>query len=468
MPARAYFFADRRFEVAEALLVSPQSCAHLRPKVAEVLLELLSHAGDTVSRQHLLDAVWHEPVADNALTVCINELRGRLAGQRSDGSPPDGFIATVHRYGYRFLPPVHRDLPPLSAPLGAPPPADRLAVLESWWTAARSGRRTSGVVIGPRGTGKSTLLQAFHHRLTHSGYAAVALVRCVRNAPGRPPDGHPGAFVEVFGALCRGPAAAAARSTLVRYAPSWLALLPSLIRREVYEQIAASARGASTERLLREAADALDALSARVPVAILLDDVDASNRMDAALVSLLAGRSGSARLLLVATSATPVCVTEVPVEHIDLPQSDGLAVLNDAVVRARALLAGNRPDVALRTWLRHVALQFRTRPEALAMLVSAAPRRRTEATAHRLVLAAVATLLDEGTRHGSLRADISPDDVATLLYGVLRATAHTSPETVARLVDLVVDGLHVAGGTGRGSRAHRAADVRFRSARIHS
>jgi hypothetical protein len=414
-----------------------------------------------VTRQHLLDAVWDGPVGENALTVCVNELRSLLSGHSCAGSSQDTFIATVHRSGYRFLPAVHLDLPPPTTPASvAPPPDDRLAVLDAWWAAASSGTPTSGVVVGPRRAGKSTLVRAFHHRLARAGVAA-ALARCIPPAPGTHPHGDLEVFVDLFGALCRGPAATSARAALARYAPSWLARMPSLMRQEVYEQLAARTRAATTERMFREAADVFDAMSAHVPVALLIDDVETADEASTALLSLLADRPSSARLLLVATSSCPIPSTW---EHLDLSPADGLAVLDDSVARARWLLAERAPDVALRTWLRQVARRIRARPDALAMLIAAAPRRPAAARAHRRVVAAVTTLLDDGARSGSLRSDVDPEVVTALFYGVLRTDPGAATGTVAHLLDLVVDGLRLnSPDTGRGPG--RALNVRLRTSR---
>lgn len=144
----------------------------LRPKTFDLLLYLVTHAGELVSKDALLEAVWPETsVAEGVLTTSIGELRKVL---RETAKHPQ-FIATVHRRGYRFLAPVtavdHGETAastPAHAPLSVVPSCpvfvDReaeLAQLQQWWTAACHGQRQIGLVAGEAGIGKTTLVDAF-------------------------------------------------------------------------------------------------------------------------------------------------------------------------------------------------------------------------------------------------------------------------------------------------------------------
>src|SRR5436190_14909775 len=81
----------------------------LTPKLLDLLLHLLDHAGALVTKEELLDALWTDAnVTDNALTQAVSELRQALG---DDAGAPQ-FIKTVARRGYRFIGPVARiDLP---------------------------------------------------------------------------------------------------------------------------------------------------------------------------------------------------------------------------------------------------------------------------------------------------------------------------------------------------------------------
>jgi DNA-binding winged helix-turn-helix (wHTH) protein len=72
----------------------------ISPKLLDVLFYLLEHAGDLVTKEALLDAVWPDAnVSDNALTQAVSELRQILG---DDPSSPR-YIKTVARRGYRFI-----------------------------------------------------------------------------------------------------------------------------------------------------------------------------------------------------------------------------------------------------------------------------------------------------------------------------------------------------------------------------
>src|SRR5688572_30624477 len=72
----------------------------LEPKAFAVLLHLLSHAGELVRHEDLLDAVWgHRHVTAGVLTRAIAQLRHVL----EDDSHRPHYIQTQHALGYRFI-----------------------------------------------------------------------------------------------------------------------------------------------------------------------------------------------------------------------------------------------------------------------------------------------------------------------------------------------------------------------------
>src|SRR5262245_17046038 len=100
--------AARRFRFATAvldertleLLVADQP-AELEPKPLEVLRHLLTHAGEVVTKDELLAAVWPGRIlSETVLTKCIARLREVLHDDEQQ------VIKTVHGYGYRLLAPV--------------------------------------------------------------------------------------------------------------------------------------------------------------------------------------------------------------------------------------------------------------------------------------------------------------------------------------------------------------------------
>jgi DNA-binding winged helix-turn-helix (wHTH) protein/TolB-like protein/Flp pilus assembly protein TadD len=84
---------------------------HLEPKVMEVLVCLSRRAGETVSKEELIQAVWQDTfVTDDVLKRCVSELRRVL----EDDAHEPRFIETIPKRGYRLLIPTQRAEPPKS------------------------------------------------------------------------------------------------------------------------------------------------------------------------------------------------------------------------------------------------------------------------------------------------------------------------------------------------------------------
>jgi len=77
-----------------------------RPRIQgqplEVLLQLLAHPGDVVTREELRDRLWPSDTFvdyDHSLNTAVNKLRDAL----SDAAENPRFIQTIPRRGYRFI-----------------------------------------------------------------------------------------------------------------------------------------------------------------------------------------------------------------------------------------------------------------------------------------------------------------------------------------------------------------------------
>ena len=87
----------------------------LRPKTFDLLVYLVEHAGELLTKEDLLAALWPQTVvAESALTVSVSELRKALG----ETARAPQYIATEHRRGYRFIAPVSPLESP--APLASP------------------------------------------------------------------------------------------------------------------------------------------------------------------------------------------------------------------------------------------------------------------------------------------------------------------------------------------------------------
>jgi DNA-binding winged helix-turn-helix (wHTH) protein/tetratricopeptide (TPR) repeat protein len=98
----------------------------LTPKLLDLLILLVDHAGALVTKEMLLESLWPGAnVTDNALTQAVSELRQALGDPA--GSPV--YIKTVARRGYRFVAPICQAAVVETAP-AAVPDDDTVAVLD--------------------------------------------------------------------------------------------------------------------------------------------------------------------------------------------------------------------------------------------------------------------------------------------------------------------------------------------------
>lgn len=89
---------------------------HLEPKSMAVLLRLIEHSGEVVSREDLLDAVWPGiHVGDDSLTAAIIKIRRALG----DDARNPTHVETIPKRGYRLVAEVRRaavETPPARNP----------------------------------------------------------------------------------------------------------------------------------------------------------------------------------------------------------------------------------------------------------------------------------------------------------------------------------------------------------------
>ncbi len=282
---------------------------HLTPKAFSVLDYLARHANRLVTKHELLDHVWPEVhVGDAVLKVAIREIRHAL---HDDSSAPR-FVQTARRVGYRFLAPVSSvDLSqtaevafaskwPVTSPLtpqGRPlvGRADPLGALGASLAQAMSGTRQLVFVVGEAGIGKTSVVEAFLSQVERDEAAWVLRGQCVEHVGGAE------AYLPVLDALSRlgrGRGRELLLATLRRFAPTWLAQMPALV--EAREALRNEILGATPERMLREIAEALEALTSDAPLLLFLDDLHWSDAATLDFVGTMAHRTERCRLMLIA------------------------------------------------------------------------------------------------------------------------------------------------------------------------
>jgi DNA-binding winged helix-turn-helix (wHTH) protein len=158
-------FGGFRLDTSNAQLWRGRQEIALRPKAFAVLAHLVEHAGQLVTKQQLLDAVWPGTfVTDAVLKDSVRQLRDALG----DDARAPRFIETAQRRGYRFVAPVSKEPAASRQPEIAPSPVrDRtaplaatvlgreseLARLNGWLERALAGERQLVFVTGERGGG---------------------------------------------------------------------------------------------------------------------------------------------------------------------------------------------------------------------------------------------------------------------------------------------------------------------------
>jgi DNA-binding winged helix-turn-helix (wHTH) protein len=300
---RQVAFGLFRFDPRTGQLWRDGSEVKLMPRAAAVLQLLAERAQELVTKHDLLERVWGGmAVGDDALTSCIQELRGVLG----DDARHPHYIETRHRRGYRLMVPATVDEQGgAAAPLQvASPEPSRLVgrvaefgELAHAYDQARSSRRRIVFISGEPGIGKSSLADVFLEQLRTRQTVRIAHGQCLdHHGVGEPylP------LIEALTRLAGGADGAAVKEILSSQAPSWLAQMPALWTRS--ERSALEARGRATrERMMRELTLAIEAIAADVPLLLKLEDIHWSDTSTLDWLAHVARRPEPARLMVIAT-----------------------------------------------------------------------------------------------------------------------------------------------------------------------
>ena len=269
----------------------------LTPKVFAVLRHLIDHPGRLVTQEELLEAIWPDTyVQPEILRKYILELRKALG----DDPKTPRFIETLPKRGYRFVADLQEEsFAPSDDGSAAPVGREReIAELDSHLRKALQGHRQLVLVTGEAGVGKSTLLDAFEQRLGGHENMRVARGQCVEGFGGKEAY-YP--ILDAFGHLVRGTGAEGTIQILASQAPTWLIQFPSLLRPEQRDALQREILGATRERMVREICEALESLTAKNPLALILEDLHWVDPSTLDLISALARRRGRAKLLVLGT-----------------------------------------------------------------------------------------------------------------------------------------------------------------------
>src|SRR5215510_12637657 len=328
-PESTFFPASFCLDSVNQTLWCGNRAIPLTPKAFTVLRHLMARPGQLLTKEELLNAAWPGIyVSDAALKVCIRRIRQALG----DFSHPPQYIETVHWRGYRFIGKIALSEPSLSADRGQKaetqspesgvrsPESEILSLqlttdyqqpttllvgretelrqLDGWLEKARRGERQVVFVTGEPGIGKTTVVEDFLARAAMGTSIWTARGQCVAHY------GVGEAYLPVLEALerlCRTPGNERFASLLGQYAPTWLAHMPALLSPAERKRLRRELQGATRERMLREMAEAVEALTAETPLILVLEDLYWSDHATLDLIAFLARRRESARLLLIGT-----------------------------------------------------------------------------------------------------------------------------------------------------------------------
>ena len=303
-------------DLANECLWRGSQAIKLRPKAFAVLNYLLGRPGQLITKEELLNTVWPETfVGEAVLKVAIRQLREAL----DDDPKSPRFIETAHRRGYRFIRQIAGrgqvlageqtiesnkaiSASPLSAadsPPGVVGRDEALSRMRSWLERMLGGERQIVFVAGEAGIGKTALVDAFVRSIASDRGIRIGRGQCLEQY------GTGEAYLpvlEAIGRLCREQRAVV--DVLRAHAPLWLLQMPSLVSASDRELLSREVSGATRERMLREMSEALEGLTAKLPLVLILEDLHWSDYSTLDLISYLARQRQTAQLMLIGTYRT--------------------------------------------------------------------------------------------------------------------------------------------------------------------
>jgi len=176
--------------------------------------------------------------------------------------------------------------------------AGELTKLTDWFAQAKTGTRRIVFITGEPGIGKTTLTRAFTDALASNGLVRIGRGQCVEQYGAGEPYMP---ILEALTRLCREPGGDKLVDVLHRLAPAWLAQMPSLVSAEDRTRSQGLAQGMTQQRMLREMAEALEAITADTPLVLLLEDLHWSDPSTLDLIATIARRGEPAHLMILWT-----------------------------------------------------------------------------------------------------------------------------------------------------------------------
>jgi DNA-binding winged helix-turn-helix (wHTH) protein/tetratricopeptide (TPR) repeat protein len=309
-------FHSFRLDAHNQRLWRGQEWVPITPKAFDVLRYLVEHTGTLVTQDELLEKLWPETyVNPELIKKYITEIRKVLG----DSPQESQFIKTFPKRGYEFIATVMNEdfTIPASEELEQKNIVGRdraRSDLDSLLEKAGRGQRQIIFVIGEAGIGKTTLVDLFLQQITPRREIRVARGQCVEGFGGKEAY-YP--VLEALGELLRAEGEGTVSEVLTKQAPTWMIQFPSLLKPEQKSTLQREIMGGTRERMLRELCEALEALTARDYLCLVLEDLHWSDPSTLDLISAIARRRRPARLLVLATyRPVDVALTKSPLKDI--------------------------------------------------------------------------------------------------------------------------------------------------------
>jgi DNA-binding winged helix-turn-helix (wHTH) protein/tetratricopeptide (TPR) repeat protein len=358
-----YVFAEYELDTRLYELRHAGQPCKLEPQVFNVLLYLIQHRDRVVTKDELLEQLWpNQFISEVMLNHRVMAARKAIG----DSGRAQRCIKTVHGRGYRFIAevravaPAEASLPlgpsraaapvpsPLAepgAPVGGqqPPPfvarEAEVQHLHQYLAAALRGERQVVFITGEAGIGKTALVDTFVAQVAPTAPVWLGWGQCLeQHGAGEPylP------LLEVLGRWGRGPDGGQLVAVLRQQAPSWLLQLPALVPEDDYVAMQRRGGGMTRERMLRELAEAVEALTATRPVVLVLEDLHWSDAATIDWLAYVGRRREVARLLVLGTyrptearvQRHPVHTVAQELQRYGLGRELGLGYFSEAAVAA--------------------------------------------------------------------------------------------------------------------------------------
>ena len=241
-----------------------------------------------------------DPKADPIVRVQMRRVRERLTRYYATEGRFDSLVIEIPRGTYMA------QFRCVAAGSAAPTMSKRetfmvgrqteLSELRSAFESAAGGCGRLLCLCGEPGIGKTTVAEAFLRELATSATGCyIARGRCSERLSGSE------AYLPVLEALESLLVDAEACRLMSALAPTWYMQVGLLSEDPLADRILAASKVASQERLKRELVVFFEELGRRRPVVIFLDDLHWADGSTSDVLSYLAVRSGSQRILIVAT-----------------------------------------------------------------------------------------------------------------------------------------------------------------------